>query len=296
MILANNLSHWQIPGVPFTLECAGEVIEKLRNLTLTADLFHAERGILWGRREGQTTYVTAASRSAREGRYPLTPVGWFQIRLDPVVQLTDEDLVYHHQHFREPGGMALLLKPDEAGAVRVGVFFREMDGGLRGESSYQEVVLPGHRDSLTDERQDQAVYPLVPRIASVPDFRDRETAGWWMPFLTGVLAGAVAFAAIWHVRPNPVIPVRVTSATSLAHAAAPPSGSESPAVNQSFERLTRDLTEQTRELGAELETEKVHNRRLETTLQILRTRLQSKSSTPRSLVNEAKTQRSTPLF
>jgi hypothetical protein len=238
----------------FVLECSDNVVEDLRRWTLTADLFPPERGVLWGHRDGHTVLVTGVSPlpgEAASDQY--LSVGWFQIRLGSDISLTPEDLLYTDQYFPQPGAVALILSPAPHGSVRAGVFFRELDGRVRADSSYQEVNLPGATDTWLPALEPTGRAPLR---KAFPETIGHRRLGLWTAFLTGALAGAICFAAIPHEHAG-------TSVTPLY---------KNIAVQEA-----QALTEQNQKLQSALANEQIHNRRLEATLVILRDRLRPRS-------------------
>ena len=52
--------------------------------------------------------------------------------------MSEEDLKLYNQFFPHPWQVALVLHPEKVGPVTAGFFWREADGSIRAESSYQE--------------------------------------------------------------------------------------------------------------------------------------------------------------
>jgi proteasome lid subunit RPN8/RPN11 len=121
-------------------------------------------GVLYGRRAGESLSIEAqhpiecehargpsftlsendlaglekmlgAAQSAAAG---LEPLGWYHSHTRTGICLSEEDLKLYNRFFPHPWQVALVLHPEKLGPVTAGFFFREADGSLRAESSYQE--------------------------------------------------------------------------------------------------------------------------------------------------------------
>jgi proteasome lid subunit RPN8/RPN11 len=66
----------------------------------------------------------------------LEPVGWFHSHTRSGVCLSDLDLGVYDCHFPRPWQIAMVLRPSQLGPAEVGFFFREQDGKVHSESSY----------------------------------------------------------------------------------------------------------------------------------------------------------------
>jgi len=71
----------------------------------------------------------------------LEVVGWFRSHTRDGVCLTAEDLELYQRCFPEPWQVALVIRPHLYEPARAGFFFRETDGTIRSDKSYQEFIL-----------------------------------------------------------------------------------------------------------------------------------------------------------
>lgn len=125
-----------------------------------------------------------------------------------------------------------------------------------------------------------------------------------MAFVAGLLSGVVSFGAVRsvyrHVVPLPQArPLAASPVTAIMNPADPKTSSMDVLVDGNLAQRTRELTQQTRQLQSELEAEKLHSRRLEATLQLLRDRSQSqKRAMPpiKTFGNQATTQHLTTSY
>lgn len=126
-------------------------------------------GVLYGRRSGERLSIEAQTciecehargpsftlsendlagldrilGSAQSAPAGLEPLGWYHSHTRSGICLSEEDLKLYNRSFPHPWQVALVLHPEKFGPVTAGFFFREADGSLRAESSYQEFeVMP----------------------------------------------------------------------------------------------------------------------------------------------------------
>lgn len=66
----------------------------------------------------------------------LQPLGWFHSHTRSGVFLSDSDLGVYDRHFPQPWQVAMVLRPSPLGSAEVGFFFREPDGSVHSEASY----------------------------------------------------------------------------------------------------------------------------------------------------------------
>ncbi|PWU09880.1 MAG: hypothetical protein C5B51_05485 [Terriglobia bacterium] len=79
--------------------------------------------------------------AARRNFSDLQPAGWYHSHTQSSISLSQADLDLHKRFFPEAWQVALVVRPSPGGSTRAGFFFRERDGIMRTESSYQEWVL-----------------------------------------------------------------------------------------------------------------------------------------------------------
>jgi proteasome lid subunit RPN8/RPN11 len=103
--------------------------------------------------------VLGPARNAPAG---MEVLGWYHSHTRSGICLTQEDLTIHDRFFPQPWQVALVLHPEIFGPVTAGFFFREANGAIRAESSYQEFeVLPAKARAAA-----AAGAPSAPRSAT----------------------------------------------------------------------------------------------------------------------------------
>jgi hypothetical protein len=81
--------------------------------------------------------IAAARRNPPEQQ----PIGWYHSHTRSEIFLSSADQEIHHRFFPEPWQVALVLKPHTFEPTRAGFFFREQNGSIHSEASYQEFRL-----------------------------------------------------------------------------------------------------------------------------------------------------------
>src|SRR5690242_3446419 len=71
----------------------------------------------------------------------LQPVGWYHSHTRSEISLSEADLDIHNRYFPERWQVALVLRPSTLQPTQAGFFFREPDGSIHAERSYQEFVV-----------------------------------------------------------------------------------------------------------------------------------------------------------
>jgi hypothetical protein len=273
-----SLSCWQVPEDSFTLECSDEVVEQLRSRASTEHDAGVMRGVLLGERNGNVVRPNAIVwDSTSEDRAPggngpaQRAVGWFEIRAHGDCDLTAENRQYFDADFPEAGAVALILTRVVTGSVRARVSFRQSDGALyEGEDGAIELPgrparVPASEKKTTRETQMQDEVPRPPSTYTLflaPPLSQRQTAKG-----KTVRSAGVALMSLALVVGGITLYFRESRGTGDAGTAA--AGAAETCV---FSSEVSTLKEQTRRLQAELENERVHNRRLEATLVLLRDR------------------------
>jgi proteasome lid subunit RPN8/RPN11 len=158
---------WSTPQCPFTIEYSSRVLDDIR-LAVVDAFFSLPRGgaeiggillgtheagrvvisdylaldcehatgpsfTLSGNDEAQLTKLLASSRGK--------VAGWYHSHTRSEIFLSEADLDLHQRFFPEPWQVALVLKPHTFETMRMGFFFRELDGSIHGSGAYQEIVL-----------------------------------------------------------------------------------------------------------------------------------------------------------
>lgn len=149
----------------------------------------------------------------------MVPLGWYHSHTRSEVFLSEGDLEVYGRHFPEPWHVAMVLHPSEFEPVRIGFFFRESDGFIRTDQSYQEFAVdaPPRTRLLRKsppwklDADGQPEEPLL-EIASPASTEDyelapepskppvRQRARWWALALLALLALAAAGYSIWTLR------------------------------------------------------------------------------------------------
>jgi proteasome lid subunit RPN8/RPN11 len=162
---------WTAPQCPFTIQYSTRALDDIR-LAVTDAFFSLPRGgaeiggILVGTFDGSRLFIQEHALLDCEhafgpsftislndevrlrellahapAKYGLQVVGWYHSHTRSAIHLSDSDLEVHKLFFPEPWQIALVMKPHTFEPARIGFFFRERDGSMRTESSYQEVIL-----------------------------------------------------------------------------------------------------------------------------------------------------------
>lgn len=115
----------------------------------------------------------------------MEPVGWYHSHTRSEIFLSESDLEIYDTHFPNQWQIAIVFRPSENEPVRAGFFFREPDGFIRADQSYQEISFdpPPRRKvkpdrppwTITDEGEpvepDFALLDLEPDPAPKPAVR-----------------------------------------------------------------------------------------------------------------------------
>src|SRR5690242_19362001 len=166
------MGSWKTPQCPFAIEYSRKALDDIR-LAVVDAFFSLPRGgaeiggILLGRLEDQTlqildyvplecehafgpaftlspkdlTRLAEMLEEARTRAGDLRPVGWYHSHTRSEIALCDADLEIHNRYFPGPYQVALVLRPSTVQPTQAGFFFREPDGSIHSQSSYQEFVL-----------------------------------------------------------------------------------------------------------------------------------------------------------
>lgn len=166
------LVTWSTPQCPFVIEYSRKALDDIR-LAVVDAFFSLPRGgaeiggILLGRFEEPRLqvleYAPLECEHAFGPAFTLSPkdqarlsemlaeapqryaglqvVGWYHSHTRSDISLCDADLEIHNRYFPEPWQVALVLRPSTLQPTQAGFFFREADGSVRSQSSYQEFTL-----------------------------------------------------------------------------------------------------------------------------------------------------------
>src|SRR5579862_4820302 len=166
------LETWSTARCPFTIEYSRRVLDDIR-LTVVDAFFSLPRGgaeiggVLLGRFDpGRVTILGYRPLNCEHALGPsfalslkdqanleellercrknepnLQPVGWYHSHTRSEILLSDADVEIHNRYFPEPWQVALVLRPSAMDPTRAGFFFREPDGSISSNASYQEFAL-----------------------------------------------------------------------------------------------------------------------------------------------------------
>jgi proteasome lid subunit RPN8/RPN11 len=81
----------------------------------------------------------------------LEPVGWYHSHTRSGVELSPRDLEIYDSYFPQRWQIAMVVKPDNFGPARLGFFFRERDGSVQADCSYEELSCTPRRHGLLAE-------------------------------------------------------------------------------------------------------------------------------------------------
>ncbi|MCC6393056.1 MAG: hypothetical protein IT167_20825 [Bryobacterales bacterium] len=162
----------------------------------------------------------------------MVPVGWYHSHTRDEIFLSEGDIEIYDRHLAEPWQVAMVLRPSDLEPVRVGFFFRESDGYIRTDQSYQEFAVeapPRERTlrkpppwEIRDDGQleeDYSVPPVEPEAFSLPP--EAQTAGFlkrtgrWLLLLVALATiGAGAVSLYILNAPEPLLGLRLTPVES----------------------------------------------------------------------------------
>ena len=170
---------WNVPECPFRIEYAPSLIEEIRHQVAEGFQKLSRGGVevggmLLGTREDGvlrlTSIVAIACEHARGPGFLLsdadrqllsnqletqsgsgeTCLGWFLSHTRSDVNLSESDLEIYHEYFAAPWQVALVVRPARGGSMRAGFFFRENNGNVQAEKSYQEFDFPDRLAGVID--------------------------------------------------------------------------------------------------------------------------------------------------
>lgn len=140
-------------------------------------------------------------------------VGWYHSHTRSEIFLSEADLEIYDRNFPEPYQVAMVLHPSEHEPVRVGFFFRESDGFIRADQSYQEFAVdvpprnPSYRKqppwkiNVHGEPEEPPLSPLAPvepeEYALAPE-AEKPRAGQRLATWGLLVAAAVTIFASVH--------------------------------------------------------------------------------------------------
>jgi proteasome lid subunit RPN8/RPN11 len=197
---AEDLTVWTATGHSISVEYLNSVVEEIRleavkGITLIRHGGVEIGGVLFGSRDGDRIHLAASRPLRSEYAYGPSfvlsrndeqaldklleeaqtdpalsgtqPVGWYHSHTRSGVCLSEQDVTVYNRYFPEPWQIVLVLHPSQLGPTEAGFFFREADGSLRGESSYNSFTIYPSIKTLPIKLQQPDIEPEVvpPQLA-----------------------------------------------------------------------------------------------------------------------------------
>lgn len=228
-----------MPECPFPIQYDDAVLEQIRYAIVDA-FFSVPRGgleiggILLGGFDGQTLRIAGhqpldcehatgpsfalserdhavlSEQLAAKREQGLIPVGWYHSHTRSEIFLSEADLEIHRRYFPESWQIALVLRPASMRPTRAAFFFRQADGTIRSDASYQEFVvepLPAGAPAPVEEEPAKARAavppPAVPVDLPVPHFLSgsapapKRRVRAWIWILAALLLSSTGGACIY---------------------------------------------------------------------------------------------------
>src|SRR5438874_1626258 len=203
-MVAEDITIWKAEGHSISIEYANSVLEEIRleavkGITLLRHGGVEVGGVLFGSKDADRIRIDAfrplrseyahgpnlvlstndeaalekllqeaKADPSLEGREPL---GWYHSHTRTGVVLSDTDIELYNRYFPEPWQVILILHPSQLGPTEAGFFFREADGSLRSEASYNSFTIyptvntPPIRAREVDREPEIVRAPLLPPTA-----------------------------------------------------------------------------------------------------------------------------------
>jgi len=257
-----DAGFWSVPGHAPVIEYARPVLNGI--LTHVMDAFESYLsggyevgGVLFGTRTGSQVRVRGFRRLDIQPPRPsfvlsegdqerlselldkarldqqligLEPVGWYHSHTRSEIFLSEPDLEIYDRFFPESWQVAMVLRPAENEPVRIGFFFREPDGFIRTDQSYQEFAVdpPVRSDEyrprppweLGEDGKPEEVIEALPAVPPSPQANLRAPrAGLWkltrgflaaLALLAVIAAGLLSI--IWLRQPEPPMAIEIIPA------------------------------------------------------------------------------------
>jgi proteasome lid subunit RPN8/RPN11 len=249
---------WSVPGHTTVIEYARPVLNEILDQVVNAyDTYLAGGyevgGVLFGQHEGHVVRILACRQlqilpprpsfmlSKSDGqrmeellRLPgsdvdlsgMVVVGWYHSHTRSEIYLSEGDLEIYDTYFPEPWQVAMVLHPSDVEPVRAGFFFREGDGFIRTDQSYQEfaVDMPAREPAFRKQPPWEIMFDGNVKEPPLPEVDPEEYAlppepeqpAWWrraVSWLMLLLAiGAIAAGALsiaWMRRPDAALGLKL---------------------------------------------------------------------------------------
>jgi hypothetical protein len=237
---AEDSSTWTAEGHSIEyLNCVLEQIrlESVKGVTLLRHGGVEVGGVLFGSREGDQVRIAASRALSSEYAFGpsfilskndeaalekllqesqtdpslsgMEPVGWYRSHTRTGVCLLEQDISVYNKFFPEPWQIALVLRPSQLGPTEAGFFFREADGSLRGESSYNSFTIdpPICTQPIKIQERDmetEAATPLpVPQTSKAQALTQLLTSPpekpvklWWPWLMVSIVLGVLGVGIV----------------------------------------------------------------------------------------------------
>jgi proteasome lid subunit RPN8/RPN11 len=162
----------EVGGVLFGT-AAGERVRILTYRPLECEHAFGPRFVLSERDRAELKELLYAPRREAELR-GLEPVGWYHSHTRSGVELSPRDLEIYDSYFPQRWQVALVIRPDNFGPARAGFFFRERDGSVHADYSYEEFTSLARRHGLLADASVEVQPPVEPAAPAPPEPKARK--------------------------------------------------------------------------------------------------------------------------
>lgn len=162
----------EVGGVLFGT-AAGDRVRILTFRPLECEHAFGPRFVLSERDRAALKELLYAPRREAELR-GLEPVGWYHSHTRSGVELSPRDLEIYDSYFPQRWQVALVIRPDLYGPARAGFFFRERDGSVHAEYTYEEFTSLARRHGLLADSSVEAQPPEEPPAPASPEPHPRK--------------------------------------------------------------------------------------------------------------------------
>jgi len=161
----------EVGGVLFGT-AAGDLVRILTYRPLECEHAFGPRFVLSERDRTALKELLYAPRREAELR-GLEPVGWYHSHTRSGVELSPRDLEIYDSYFPQRWQVALVIRPDNFGPARAGFFFRERDGAVHAEYSYEEFTSLARHHGLLADPSVEVQPPVEPAAPAPPEPQPR---------------------------------------------------------------------------------------------------------------------------
>jgi len=206
---------WSFPGSPVKIQLGLDAVERLQKQLPHPEDDAGKLGLLLGSIEGSTTEVRdfkcvsaqdlpgelAASLAAP---LELSPVGYYRIRHDGILRLTDEDLVLAETAFSNPHHVFLLIQTNDSGPATATFFFWD-EGRICGDFSFLEfpfdatLLAAAEQQRIETARLKAKPAVMVAEASDHSGKRRKSRRNAILGLAVFLLSGAVGGGVVWKL-------------------------------------------------------------------------------------------------